>query len=357
LFGAICLAAAQVRGPSVTPQPIGPYALLSGPTSMTVYWTPTATLVKFGTFNRLDSTVAASGQNQARLTALRPSQVYHYEIPGVGQGSFTTPPAKGPLGMSRYSFVVLGDSRGDNPTYREIAAAIASANASFVVHAGNIVGDSANAGRSEEDQWTSFFNISREYLKTSAFFPVMGSSDNNSRTWYRYFDRAAAYYSFDWGSSHWAILNSVAPPPDAESYWKNQLAWLDRDLAEHAGADYLFVVIHNPPLTAVAEHKAESSALAARVVPLFEKYKVSAVFSAHDDNYQRHVSNGIAYIVTAGAGEPFHDANAPIPGVTQKAEKTDCYVLAKAQGGAIAMETRAASGRVIDRFEIPSRKP
>src|ERR1035438_1247046 len=59
LCGAICVAAAtQVRGPSVTPQPIGPYALLSGADSMTVYWTPTATLVKYGILNRLDSTVA-----------------------------------------------------------------------------------------------------------------------------------------------------------------------------------------------------------------------------------------------------------------------------------------------------------
>jgi hypothetical protein len=352
LCGVICLTSAmQFRGPSVTPQPIGPYALLSGPDAMTVFWNPTATLVKYGALNRLDSTVAASGQNQARLSGLRPGAVYHYEIPAVGQGSFVTPPAKGPLGMSRYSFVVLGDSRGDSPTYREVAAAIASANPSFVVHAGNIVADGGNV-----DQWTSFFNISREYLRSAAFFPAMGSSDSNARSWHRYFDRAAAYYSFDWGSSHWAILNSVAPPPDAESYWKNQLTWLERDLADHAGADYLFVVIHTPPFTAVAENKAESSAVAARVVPLIEKYKVSAVFSAHDDNYQRHVSGGIAYIVSAGAGEPLRDAGAPIPGVTLKAEKTDCYILAKAQGAVVALEARAASGRVIDRFEIPARK-
>src|ERR1035441_5971150 len=84
----LCVAATQVRGPSVTPQPVGPYALLSGPDSVTVYWTPAATLVKYGTFNRLDSTIAASGLNQARLPALRPGLVYHYQIPGVGQGSF-----------------------------------------------------------------------------------------------------------------------------------------------------------------------------------------------------------------------------------------------------------------------------
>jgi hypothetical protein len=140
-----------------------------------------------------------------------------------------------------------------------------------------------------------------------------------------------------------------------EGYWKDQLTWLDHDLAEHASADYLFVVIHNPPFTAVAESKAESNAVAARVVPFLKKYKVSAVFSAHDDNYQRHVSDGITYIVSAGAGEPFRDAAAPIAGVTQKAEKTDCYVLAKAQGAVVSMEARAGSGRVIDRFEIAAR--
>jgi hypothetical protein len=348
----LCVAAMQVRGPSVTPQPIGPYALLSGPDSMTVYWTPAATLVKYGTFNRLDSTIAASGLNQARLPALRPGLVYHYEIPGVGQGSFVMPPAKGPIGMSRYSFAVLGDSRGDNLTYREIAGALASANPSFVVHAGNIVADGASL-----DQWATFFNISREYLRSAAFFPAMGSAENNARAWYRYFDRDIAYYSFDWGSSHWTILNSGAPPPDGEGYWKSQLAWLDRDLAEHSGADYLFVVIHNPPFTAVAESKAESNAVATRVVPILRKYKVSAVFSAHDDNYQRHVSDGIVYIVSAGAGEPLRDVGAPIAGITQKAEKTDCYILAKAQGAVVAMEARAASGRVVDRFEISSRKP
>ncbi len=102
--------------------------------------------------------------------------------------------------------------------------------------------------------------------------------------------------------------------------------------------------------------KEEAQAVNARVVPIFEKYKVSMVFSGHDHNYQRHLNNGIAYVVSAGAGTASYDANASIPGITQRAERSDCFVYAKVDGDKITFEARAASGRVLDKFELAARK-
>ena len=44
------------------------------------------------------------------------------------------------------------------------------------------------------------------------------------------------------------------------------------------------------------------------------------------------------------------------PGITQKLERSDCYVYGKAEGDKITFEARAASGRVLDKFELSPRK-
>ena len=61
-------------------------------------------------------------------------------------------------------------------------------------------------------------------------------------------------------------------------------------------------------------------------------------------------------VVSAGAGTTSYEPNATITGITQKAERSDCFVLAKVDGDKISFEARAASGRVLDKFELTARK-
>ena len=88
------------------------------------------------------------------------------------------------------------------------------------------------------------------------------------------------------------------------------------------------------------------------LVPLFEKYNVQAVFAGHDHNYQRHVKNGIQYIVTGGGGAPLAKAEPGLPGLTVKVESVEHYVTVKVEGKQAHVEAVALDGRVIDSVDL-----
>jgi len=331
-FAALC-ATAQVSGPYVTS---------ISPTSATVMW--------------ITGPVGQPPAFQVRgqvLDKLTPGKRYEYEAPGAGKGSFTTPPADD----GDFSFVVFGDNRTRHDVYKQVSAAITAAKPTFVVHTGDLVA----AGR-DATLWPIFFDISREWLRNSVILPSLGNHEQNSPYWYQFFARGRerGYYSQDWGPIHWTILNSDAgnavPPAGVEAFWKEQIAWLERDLAANQKARFRFVAFHHPPFTAMLRRQEGASRIAARLNPVFRKYNVQAVFCGHDHNYQRHVEDGIQYVVTGGGGAPLYDVDAPVPGKTVKAEKVENYVYAEMKKGLIRVEARTPDGRVIDKFEIQSKK-
>jgi 3',5'-cyclic AMP phosphodiesterase CpdA len=280
------------------------------------------------------------------LTGLKPGTHYDYEVPDAGKGSFTTPPKDD----GNFSFVVFGDNRTRHDVYRQVSAAIAAAKPTFVVHTGDQV-----AAGSDFTLWPIFFDISREWMRQTVYLPALGNHEQNSPYWYQLYGRNNGYYSQDWGPIHWVILDSDAPG-GAEASWKEQTAFLEQDLAAHKSARFRFVVFHHPPYTAVARRQEGAARIAERLVPLFRKHKVQGVFCGHDHNYQRHVEDGIQYVVTGGGGAPLYDVDGPIPGKTVKAEKVENFVYAEAKGSVIRFEARTPDGRVIDKFEISAQK-
>ncbi|MDX1934224.1 MAG: metallophosphoesterase [Capsulimonadales bacterium] len=104
----------------------------------------------------------------------------------------------------------------------------------------------------------------------------------------------SASYSFDYGNSHWTVL-------DSNYYvdWNNQemRAWLEKDLANAQKATWRFVAFHIPPFHSSREHRNEQWMRS--LCPLFEKYKVDVVWTGHVHNYQR--SYPMTFVPT---GEP-----------------------------------------------------
>jgi hypothetical protein len=333
----------------------GPYVPAVTTTTATVMWVGQAASVRFGTDPAaLNSEVPVLKANHVTLTGLKPATTYHYDVPGAGKGDFTTPPAA--AGVGDFTFVVYGDNRTRHDVYRKIAGAIAGAKPTFVVHAGDQIAN----GR-DTSLWPIFFDISREFLRHAAFFPALGNHESNTPLWYEFYDKSRAYYSFDWGRIHWVMLNSdvgnVSPLESVrESYWTEQLAWAEKDLAAHQDADFRFLVFHHPPYSAVLARHPAAAKIAERVIPLIERGKVQAVFCGHDHNYQRHTKAGVQYVVTGGGGAPLYAVDGPLPGLTQKVEMIENYVFAKANGQTIVLEARTIDGRVIDSFELTAKR-
>ena len=91
-----------------------------------------------------------------------------------------------------------------------------------------------------------------------------------------------ANFSFDYGNSHWTILDANAyvdwTDPDLRS-------WVEADLASAKGATWRFIAFHQPGFNSAGKHFAEQQMR--KAAGLFEAGKVDVVFSGHVHNYQR----------------------------------------------------------------------
>jgi hypothetical protein len=93
------------------------------------------------------------------------------------------------------------------------------------------------------------------------------------------------------------------------------------------------------------------------LMPMFEKYRVSAGLFGHDHNYQHYLKNGIHYIVSGGGGAPLYDVDRPAAGITQKVVSIENFVSVRVDGKTAHVQTIAIDGKVIDEFELTAAAP
>jgi len=171
----------------------GPFVVHDGPASATVTW-----IVEGGE----DTKAPVMRAVRALYSGLQPGTTYYYDALGrdESRGSFKT----APRGLSDFQFVVYGDTRTRHDMHRRvIAAVIKHGIPDFVMHTGDLVANGADSA-----QWPVFFEIERELLHHTAFFPSLGNHERNDPQYYEVFDVTTPYYSFDWGQAHFIVLNS-----------------------------------------------------------------------------------------------------------------------------------------------------
>jgi len=328
----------------------GPYVIHVSPKGATVAWVIQSSEVKLGTApGKLEQKAPALRFEHVSYSNLKPGTTYYYDILGreEGKGSFKTPPT----GATPFHFVVYGDTRTRHDFHRKVADAISKADPDFVVHTGDLVSDGADTSL-----WPIFFSIEKELLRKTAFFPCLGNHERNDAQYYEFFDMKEPYYSFNWGNAHFTVLNSdfanaAADAAGKEKFWTGQKRWFEDDLRQSGKADFRFAVFHHPPFTAYAARQKEPSKTQ-DFVPLFEQYKLTAVFAGHDHNYQHHVKNGVHYIVTGGGGAPLYPVDAPIPEITKKVESTEHFVNVSVNGKQAHLEAIALDGHKIDTIDL-----
>ena len=88
------------------------------------------------------------------------------------------------------------------------------------------------------------------------------------------------------------------------------------------------------------------------LVPMFEKYHVSAGFFGHDHNYQHYLKNGIHYVVTGGGGAPLYDVDKPADGITLKVATIENFVSVIVDEAGAHVQAVAIDGRTLDEFDI-----
>jgi hypothetical protein len=289
------------------------------------------------------------------FTGLQPNTRYDYNIGSAGnagRGSFKTAPASSSSGP--YRFLVYGDTRTRHDVHRSVMAQVMKhALPDFVVHTGDLVADG-----NDNSLWPIFFDIEANLLRQTAFFPSLGNHERNTHYFRELFQEGEPYYSFDWGNAHFTVLNSdIANFGSTDRVrdlsWTEQRRWIEDDLAAHQKSDYRFVVAHHPPMTAVASRQGNNPHMTA-LIPLFEKYRVTAGLFGHDHNYQHYLKNGVHYIITGGGGAPLYDVSMPPEGITQKVVSVENFLSVDVGDGVAHLQAIAIDGKILDDFQIPA---
>jgi hypothetical protein len=285
------------------------------------------------------------------VTGLQPRKKYAYTVgDGALKGSFNTPPVAG--GPEPYRFVVYGDTRTRHDVHRRVIdTMLKTVTPDFVIDNGDQVENGRDAAL-----WPVFFDIERELLRQTVYFPALGNHELNSSYYYDLFQQKSGYYSFDWGNGHFIVLNTdienfAATEPERNAIWAEQVRWLERDLDAHQSATWRFVNGHHPPMTAVKRRQGENQHMTA-LMPMFEKYKVQAAFFGHDHNYQHYLSNGIHYFVSGGGGAPLYDVGSPPKEITQKVASIENFITIEVRGSLARIKATAIDGSTLDTAEI-----
>jgi 3',5'-cyclic AMP phosphodiesterase CpdA len=328
----------------------GPFVVNVSKWSATVVWIVQTADVKLGESPYTASQTAPVLRSQkVKFADLEPGKTYYYDVLGrdEGKGHFKTVP----VGPAEFKFVVYGDTRTRHDMHQRVMEAVSKAEPDFVLHTGDLVA----SGR-DSAHWLIFFSIEKDVLRKTVFFPSLGNHERNDSQYHDFFDVRSPYYSFNWGTSHFVVLNSdignaALSTGAKEAFWAEQRSWLEDDLKKSQKAAFRFLTFHHPPFTAMKRRQSRKHPIQ-EMVPLFEQYNVTAVFNGHDHNYQHHVKNGVHYVVTGGGGAPLYEVDAPIPEITQKVVRVEHFVQVKVAGEQARIEAVGLDGRLIDTIEL-----
>jgi len=333
----------------------GPYVVNVGPRSATVMWVVQTGEVSLGAApDKLDKKSPTLRAERVVFNGLTAGTTYYYDSfdGAAGKGSFKTPPT----GAAKFEFVVFGDTRTRHDVHRKVIQGVLQAsNPDFVMHTGDLVADGY-----DNSLWPIFFDAERELLRKVAFYPALGNHDRNSKNYFDFMS-AVPYYSFDWGTSHFIVINTDIgnvgrTESEKQAFWMDQTRWLEADLLASQKAEHRFLFGHHPPMTAVKSRQGDNPQVMALELML-QKYKLTAGFFGHDHNYQHYLKNGIHYFVTGGGGAPLYDVDSPPAGTTQKVESTENFVVVRIDGKAVHIEAKRPDGSLIETVTLPAPAP
>ena len=207
-------------------------------------------------------------------------------------GSFATDD-----GDERFSFIAIADVQSSDDEGFQIGANTLKAaldlfpETEFTVNLGDYVNDNTNE---EWDLYFSRFAFANDRL---THVPVAGNHDGNItnklntncfKTMFCLDESSnrsleGVYYSFDWGSAHFAVLNTNDMYPMSRA----QRSWLENDMT-NTGAKWKIVLMHRALYSAGKNiNKPDTIAMRNELLPLFDKLQIDLALAGHDHMYLR----------------------------------------------------------------------
>ncbi|NPV14280.1 hypothetical protein HPY86_05045 [candidate division WOR-3 bacterium] len=283
------------------------------------------------------------------LNQLLPDTVYHYQVisgPDTTADAtfFTRRSAPAP-----FRFLVYADNRTDSAAHQAVIdrMVLTSPPAQFVLNAGDLTDN----GTVEE--YRTFFQIEQALLRQAPLYPVLGNHD--IRTLPNWFDNFflpgnERWYHFQYSNAAFYFLDNYSDfAPGSEQYeWL--LAHLLADSANPT-IRHIFVTFHEPPFTTSSNHS-NNEQVQEYLCPLFERFRVRAVFNGHVHAYEHSLVNGIHYITSGGGGAPLHTEWDSIQPYTVYREANYQFVIVDVAGDLVTCEVVRADGSIMETFNL-----
>lgn len=300
--------------------------------------------------------------HRVRVSGLSAGQVYTYEVL-AGKGQLRTPAGdrsyqirtSGRPGES-FSFAVYGDPRpGENLTHRQHRAVVARmlrVEPAFCLVLGDMVDDG-----SDPRHWEAFFAAEAPLRRRSALFAVRGDNDHagGKGLWSRYLpDPRGGYYRFQWGGVYFFGMSTYGTSGEqpTREFDRNseQLRWLVRQLSqpEVKAASFRVVFMHDP---IYISRGSSSEVLRRDWGPLLARHGVDVVFASFH-LYERSMHQGVAHVITGGAGAElvWLRKDPAFPSQAEARRHHFCRVDVKA--GTLQLRAIAADGSVLDSLTL-----
>lgn len=282
----------------------------------------------------------------AELTNLEKGTAYEYRTREENRVSSWYPLATDDGGA--FKVIVTSDSQSsDYSDWKNLIrhAADDHQDAAFMIALGDLVDNG-----DDEYQWQTWFDSTKDILSRIPAAPALGNHEAYSLDWKEHMpDRYLThfnlpnngnrnfknhYYSFDWGDVHFTVLDTSL---NEEKEWMPDLyekekVWLEKDLRE-TKKKWKVVLMHKDPLQygfadESRPHREEGfSEEGQYFMPVFDKYGVDLVLSAHLHTYRdrghiydfKRSDKGPVYVIDGLSG------NVRYPGLWEKHE-LDEYV-------------------------------
>jgi len=275
-----------------------------------------------------------------------------------------TPPAGAlalPVRDGSVRFAVIGDSgRGDTPQH-EVARQMEAWRAKFPYDFVLMLGDNIYPPHAADDYVTKFEEPYRALLDAGVtFHAAIGNHDPPSEINYAKFNMGGKrYYTFRKSEQRLEGLAGAGArffALDSRSFDPDQLAWLQRELAQSATA-WKICFFHHPLYTS-GRYRASARALRLALEPLIVAGGVDVVLAGHEHFYERlEPQQAVAYFISGGAGSLRRDDIRP-SGLTARGFDTDYhFMLMEIAGDELFFQAISRTGDTVDAGVITRKHP
>ena len=293
-------------------------------------------------------------QHTYTIPNLLPGTMCYYRVTAGAEqyaGAFRAAP---PGAAVKVKFLAYGDTRSYPADHDRVAARIVAHYTAdpdlqtFILSVADLVYN----GDLETDWDNQFFSSLYPNIRTMlAGLPYQSAMGNHERTgvgFMKYFPYpyvAGRYWSFDYGPTHFAVVDQYTP----YSTGTDQLVWLENDLASTT-KPWKFVCLHEPGWSAGGGH-GNNTSVQTYIQPLCQAYDVAAVFGGHNHYYARASVNGVEHVTAGGGGAPLHTPNLTYPYVvTGTSAYSHCEVAI--DGGYLTLRAYTHADSLIDSLAI-----